>query len=68
MSNGKTLTIADVMTKSVVSADSSLNVNDAAKMMEDAKVGAVIVMENKLLLELLLIEIFQLKSLLMHIL
>ena len=46
MSNGKTLTIADVMTKSVISADSTLNVNEAAKMMEDAKVGAIIVMEN----------------------
>ena len=29
-----------------ISVDSSVNVNEAAKMMEDAKVGAVIVMEN----------------------
>ncbi len=46
MSNGKTMTIADVMTKSVISVDVSITINEAAKMMEDAKVGAVIVMEN----------------------
>jgi len=46
MSNAKTMTIADVMTKSVISVDASLTINEAAKMMEDAKVGAVIVMEN----------------------
>ena len=46
MNNAKTMTIADVMTKSVISVDVSLTINEAAKMMEDAKVGAVIVMEN----------------------
>lgn len=46
MSNAKTITVADVMTKSVISVDASMTVNGAAKMMEDAKVGAVIVMEN----------------------
>ncbi len=46
MNNAKTLTIADVMTKSVISVDASLAVNEAAKMMEDTKVGAIIVMEN----------------------
>ena len=46
MSNTKTMTIADVMTKSVISVDASLTINESAKMMEDAKVGAVIVMEN----------------------
>jgi len=46
MTNGKTTTIADVMTKSVISVDASITVNEAAKMMEDAKVGAVIVMED----------------------
>ena len=46
MSNAKTMTIADVMTKSVISVDASMTVNEAAKMMEDAKVGAVIVMED----------------------
>ena len=42
----KTMTIADVMSKSVISVDASVTVNEAAKMMEDAKVGAVIVMED----------------------
>jgi CBS domain-containing protein len=46
MNKAKTLTIADVMTKSVISVDASLTVNEAAKMMEDTRVGAVIVMEN----------------------
>jgi len=46
MSNEKTMTVADVMTKSVISVDASMTINGAAKMMEDAKVGAVIVMEN----------------------
>ncbi len=40
------MTIADVMTKSVISVDASMTINEAAKMMEDTKVGAVIVMEN----------------------
>jgi len=48
MTNGKTTTIADVMTKSVISVDAAITVNEAAKMMEDAKVGAVIVMEDNL--------------------
>ena len=46
MDNAKTMTIGDVMTKSVISVDASITVNEAAKMMEDSKVGAVIVMEN----------------------
>ncbi len=46
MADGKTMTIANVMTKSVISIDSSMTINGAAKMMEDAKVGAIIVMEN----------------------
>ena len=40
------ITVKDIMTKSVISVDSMITVNEAAKMMEDAKVGAVIVMEN----------------------
>ncbi|MCV0431717.1 CBS domain-containing protein [Nitrosopumilus sp.] len=48
MTNGKTMTIADVMTKSVISVDSTMTINEAAKMMEDAKVGAVIVTEDNL--------------------
>lgn len=44
--DSKQVTVKDIMTKSVISVDSSITVNEAAKMMEDAKVGAVIVMEN----------------------
>ena len=44
--DAKTITVKDIMTKSVISVDSGITVNEAAKMMEDAKVGAVIVMEN----------------------
>ncbi|MBT8252322.1 MAG: CBS domain-containing protein [Nitrosopumilus sp.] len=46
MNNAKTITIKDVMTKSVISVDASMTINETAKMMEDAKVGAVIIMEN----------------------
>ncbi len=46
MGNAKTMTIADVMTKSVISVDASVTVNESAKIMEDTKVGALIVMEN----------------------
>ena len=48
MGDAKTMTVTDVMTKSVISVDASITVNEAAKMMEDARVGAVIVMENNL--------------------
>ncbi len=48
MGNAKTMTIADIMTKSVISVDSSITINESAQMMEDAKVGAVIVMEDNL--------------------
>ena len=46
MSNGKTMTIEDVMTKSVITVDGSVTINEAAKLMEDVKVGAIIVSEN----------------------
>jgi len=42
----KTLCVRDIMTKQVISVDSSASANDAAKMMEDAEVGAIIVMEG----------------------
>ena len=48
MKDAKTMTVADIMTKSVISVDSSITINESAKMMEDAKVGAIIVMENNL--------------------
>lgn len=44
--NSKEIRVKNIMTKEVISVDASVNVNDAAKMMEDAKVGAIIVMEN----------------------
>ena len=44
--DAKEITVKDIMTKSVLSVDASMTVNEAAKMMEDAKVGSVIVMEN----------------------
>ena len=46
MTDSKKITIADVMTKSVISVDSTMTVNEAAKIMEDTKVGCIVVMEN----------------------
>lgn len=46
MKDASKITSRDIMTKSVIAVDSSLTVNEAAKMMEDANVGAIIVMEN----------------------
>lgn len=46
MVDPKQIVVKNIMTKSVVSVDASLTINEAAKMMEDAKVGAIIVMEN----------------------
>ncbi|HEY5736072.1 MAG TPA: CBS domain-containing protein [Nitrosopumilus sp.] len=46
MTDAKTITIGDIMTKSVISVDAALTINETAKMMEDGKVGAVIVMES----------------------
>ena len=42
----KKIRVKDIMTKGVLSVDSEMNVNEAAKMMEDGNVGAIIVMEN----------------------
>jgi len=44
--DAKQITVKDIMSKSVISVDASMTINEAAKMMEDAKVGSVIVMEN----------------------
>ena len=46
--DAKLITVKDIMTKSVISVDAGITVNEAAKMMEDAKVGSVIVMENNM--------------------
>ena len=42
----KKIRVKDIMSKGVLSVDSEMNVNEAAKMMEDGNVGAIIVMEN----------------------
>ncbi|MFQ5572981.1 MAG: CBS domain-containing protein [Nitrosopumilaceae archaeon] len=39
--------VKDIMTSQVISVDSSVSVNDAAKMMENSEVGAIIVMEGE---------------------
>ena len=46
MTDPKQIVVKNIMTKSVISVDASLTINEAAKMMEDARVGAIIVMEN----------------------
>ena len=44
--NAKTICVKDIMTKYVISVDSSVTVKDAAQMMEDTKVGAIVITEN----------------------
>ena len=46
MEEQKKFDVKSVMTRAVVSVDSELSIHETAKMMEDAKVGAVIIMEN----------------------
>lgn len=38
--------VRDIMKKNVISIDSSMTVSDAAKMMDDASIGAIVVIEN----------------------
>ena len=40
--------VKDIMKTPVLSIDSSMTISDAAKMMEDAKVGSIVVTENNL--------------------
>ncbi len=40
--------VRDVMTKSVISVDSSTTAHDAAKLMEESKISSVVVFENNL--------------------
>ena len=42
----QTVLVKDVMRRAIISVDSSVTVNEAAKMMEKAGVGAVLVMEK----------------------
>ena len=44
--DARAITVKDIMTKAVITADASCTVNQAAKMMGDAKVGSIIVTEN----------------------
>jgi len=38
--------VHDIMKKNVISIDSSMTVGDAAKMMDDASIGAIVVLEH----------------------
>ena len=38
--------VKDVMTMPVISVDSSITANDAAKRMEDVKISSIVVVEN----------------------
>ncbi len=40
------ISVKDIMTRSIITVDAATTVTDSAKMMEDAKVGAIIVTEN----------------------
>ena len=42
----KNILVKDVMTKSVISVDSSATANDAAKKVEESEIGAMVVFEN----------------------
>jgi CBS domain-containing protein len=45
--------VKDIMKTPVLSIDSSMTVEDAAKIMEDAKVGSIVVTENSVVLGIL---------------
>jgi len=42
----RTVSVKDIMTKTVVSVDAATTVSDAAKIMEDTQVGSIVVTEN----------------------
>ncbi len=44
--DARTVCVKDIMTKAVVSVDAASTVSDAAKIMEDTQIGAVVVTEN----------------------
>ena len=44
----KDILVKDIMTKSVISIDSAITAYDAAKKMEDAEIGSIVVIENSL--------------------
>lgn len=41
-----TALVRNIMKKNVISIDSSMTVSDAAKMMDDVSIGAIVVLEN----------------------
>ena len=45
-SDTKTICVRDIMTKNVICVDASVSANQAAKMMEDTGVGALVVTEK----------------------
>ncbi len=44
--DARTICVKDIMTKAVVSIDAAATITDAAKMMEDIEIGAIVVTEN----------------------
>jgi len=44
--NARTVCVKDIMTKAVVSVDAATTLSDAAKIMEDTEIGAILVTEN----------------------
>ena len=44
--DARTICVKDIMTKAVVSIDAATTITDAAKMMEDIEIGAIVVTEN----------------------
>ena len=44
--DARTVSVKDIMTKAVVSVDAATTISYAAKMMEDAQVGSLVVTEN----------------------
>jgi len=44
--DARNVSVKDIMTKAVVSVDAATTISDAAKMMEDTQIGAVVVTEN----------------------
>ena len=45
-SDAKTICVRDIMTKKVICVDASVSANQAAKMMEDTRIGSIIVTEK----------------------
>jgi len=46
LENSENILVKDIMTKDVITVDSSATANNAAKIMEDYQVGSVVITEN----------------------